>query len=316
MIGHHPRKVGSRGGFTLLEVLLASAIGVMLLAGLYVAVDVQLHQMHLARRTGELSVLADQLLSKIARDLSGQLAPVLPAATASSSTAGGSTSSSGSSTSGTSGSGSTSGSTGTSSGGASSSSTATTGTVITFNNGILGDNADLIITSSRVPQENLKPEVLNTGNQIYGTSDVSRVMYWMAGGDAGLARFELKTVTDPNQLAYCALPPAVPDETSYIIAPEVKSIQFQYFDGANWNDSWDGSQPSQLTNSDGVTPQGPPVAIAIVIGIQTDSPEQPKTTAADTALGGGAGMKMYRRVIAIPTTNGITITPATAPGGQ
>ena len=287
-ISRSPRR---RAGFTLLEVLLSSAIGVMLLGGLYVAVEVQYRQIHAGQQAGKLATLASRLLSNISRELTGQLAPTLST----------STTNAGSS------------STGAAAAGAA---TTTASNVVTFNNGVLGDQQTLIITSSRVPRETLKPEILNSGTQIYGTSDVRRVMYWIAQGDGGLARFELKTVTDPTQLGYFALPPAVPDEATYIIAPEVKSIQFSYFDGTTWNDSWDGSQPSQATNTDGVTAQGPPLAIAVVIGIQTDESSPQNSSGANTTLGGNANLKMYRRVIALPTANGLTITPAASTTGQ
>ena len=244
MVRRLARSSNRRGGFTLLEVLLSSAIGVLLLGGLYVAVEVQYRQIHAGQQAGKQATLASRLLSKIASDIAGELCPTLPTPATSSSTT---------------------------TNGAAAAGAATPATnVVVINNGVLGDQQDLILTGSRMPSETLKPDILSTGTPIYGTSDVHRVMYWVAQGDGGLARFELKTVTDPNQSAYCVLPPAVPDEASYIIAPEVKSIQFSYFDGTSWNDTWDGSQPSQLANSDGVTPQGPPLAIAVVIGIQTD----------------------------------------------
>jgi prepilin-type N-terminal cleavage/methylation domain-containing protein len=299
MVRRASRSTKQRGGFTLLEVLLSSAIGVMLLGGLYVAVEVQYRQIHAGQQAGKQATLAARLLSNIARDISGELAPTLSTSVTNAG-------------SGSSASGSGAGSTAS----GSSTATATASNVVQFNNGVLGDAQTLIITSSRVPKETLRPEILNSGTQIYGTSDVRRIMYWIAQGDGGLARFELKTVTDPTQLAYCALPPAVPDEANYIVAPEVKSIQFTYFDGTNWNDTWDGSQPSQLANSDGVTPQGPPLAIAVVIGIQTDENDPQNSSAANTNLGGNANLKMYRRVIAIPTANGLTITPAASTTGQ
>ncbi len=293
MVRRQSRSSNRRGGFTLLEVLLSSAIGVLLLGGLYVAVEVQYRQIHAGQQAGKQATLASRLLSNIARDIAGELAPTLPTPTTSTSTS--------SSTSTT---------------GASTGSTTPAANAVVINNGVLGDQQTLILTGSRMPTETLKPEILSTGTPIYGTSDVHRVMYWVAQGDGGLARFELKTITDPNQSAYCALPPAVPDEASYIIAPEVKSIQWSYFDGTTWNDTWDGSQPSQLANSDGVTPQGPPLAIAVVIGIQTDDNDPQNSSPANTSLGGSANLKMYRRVIAIPTANGLTITPAGSPTGQ
>jgi hypothetical protein len=185
-----------------------------------------------------------------------------------------------------------------------------------FNTGIQGDTQDLIITSNRVPRENLSVDAMINGNQTYGTSDLRKVMYWLpGGGDSGLARYEMKTATSTDEAGYCVLPPAVPDEMSHIFAPEIKSIQFSYFDGTNWQDSWDSTTPSTATNTDNVTAQGPPVAIAIVIGIQSDDPDQQDSTS-KSSLGGGNGIKMYRRVIAIPTANGATITAAPAPTGQ
>lgn len=298
MIRRSVENVRARQGFTLLEVLLASAIGVMLLAGLYVAVDVQLRQMHTGRRANEQNSLARGILSKMAQDIIAEFPPTLSTVVTNS---GGSTTDA----SGSSGAASTTGST-----------TTTATNVVQFNIGVLGDSQTLILCSSRVPTENLKAEILINGDQVVGTSDLHRVMYWMASNDLGLARFEMKSVTSPDQIAYFALPAAVPDEPSYVIAEEIKSVQFSYFDGTNWQDSWDGSQPSTAANSDGVTPQGPPVAIAIVIGVQTDDPEQQNDKPSASSLGGGNGLKMYRRVVAIPTANGPTITPAGSTTGQ
>src|SRR5258707_15893236 len=109
----------ARAGFTLLEVLLASAIGVMLLGGLYVAVDVQLRQMHTGRRANEQTSLARNVLAKMAQDISGQLAPTLSTVVTNS----GSTSGTSSSTTGA-------------SSGTTSSSTATAANVIQFNIGV------------------------------------------------------------------------------------------------------------------------------------------------------------------------------------
>src|SRR5262249_17299391 len=88
------------------------------------------------------------------------------------------------------------------------------------------------------------------------------------------------------------------DEASHVIAPEVKSLQFRYFDGSNWQDSWDGTQPGP----DGVTPQGPPRAIELTIGFGT--PDNPD-----------AALKTVRHVIAIPPANR-SATPAPGPRAQ
>jgi hypothetical protein len=78
-----------------------------------------------------------------------------------------------------------------------------------------------------------------------------------------------------------------------VLAPEVKSVQFQYFDGTDWQDSWDCT----TSGDDGVTPIGPPQAIAVVveIAVPQDGPkgEEPPT-------------KRYRHVVACVTANGTT----------
>src|SRR5262249_50551375 len=146
---------------------------------------------------------------------------------------------------------------------------------------------------SRVPREvwasTDNPEIV---------SDLRRVSYWViSGGDQplGLARMEIKPVTSDD--AQALVPPDVPDEQSYLIAEEVKSLTFSYFDGTSWQDTWDGTQPG----ADGVTPMGPPNAIAIVLGISRPGEKNPDP----------ANLKYYRHVIAIPTANGTmqTISP-------
>src|SRR5438105_10290523 len=73
------REARQRRAFTLLEVLLATAIGVLLLAGLYVAVDIQLRHAQIARDVVEESTLARALFARISSDIGQNLGPVLPA---------------------------------------------------------------------------------------------------------------------------------------------------------------------------------------------------------------------------------------------
>jgi hypothetical protein len=96
-----------------------------------------------------------------------------------------------------------------------------------------------------------------------------------------------------------AVPPGIPDEESMVIAEEVKSLSFSYFDGTNWLDTWDGTQPGP----DGSTPVGPPLAIAVTLGIAPPGVEG--STQADQ------GLKLYRHVVPLVTANGIS-QPATS----
>jgi hypothetical protein len=151
-----------------------------------------------------------------------------------------------------------------------------------INLGVQGDNGRLILNVSRLPRD--------VGDGTDGqppACDLRRITYWLCTSDpVGLCRQEFKPVTSDD--ANTVLPPDIPDEPSYVLADEVKSLQFQYFDGTAWQDTWDGT----ALGADGVTPQGPPQAIAITIDVETP----------------GQTRKSYRHVVAIPTANGLTQT--------
>jgi hypothetical protein len=120
-------------------------------------------------------------------------------------------------------------------------------------------------------------------------SDLRRVSYWLLGGadnPAGLARQEVPVVTSDDALQN--LPPGIDNESSFLIADEVRSLIFQYFDGTNWQDNWDSTTPG----ADGVTPIGSPRAVAVTVGV-----------ARPGAIG---AVKIYRHVIAISSANGTT----------
>jgi hypothetical protein len=287
-----------RPAYTLLEVLLAAAIAVLLLAALYAAVDMQLRHAESGRAVVQQSLLARGVLNRIADDITSSVGPTDPSryrtsggkgsggtpgsGQSGSGTGTGSTSPSGSSGSGTSGSGASSGS---------------SGTVSTSGNStppspffLQGDSGSLTIYTSRVPREVLiSPEMAALTNAPPVASDLRRICYWLAGdGTLGLARQELLMVTsDDAQQA----PTDVGDEASWVMASEVQSLTLSYWDGTNWQESWDGNTPG----SDGVTPIGPPIAVAVVIGMVP-----PGTS----SMAGSPQLKVYRHVVEIPTANG------------
>ncbi len=298
--------VDNRVAFTLLEVLLATAIGVVLMAALYTAMSVQLRQARAARDIVEQGNLVRALMARIGTDINANVGPmniVADAATAGPSTT--SSSSSNSSSSGgttspaTSSSSNSSSNTGTS-GNTNNTSTSnsgqgsTPGNQVTFNLGVQGDATHLNLYVSRVPREAMaafdaNPDPTNTT----GFSDLRRISYWLVDG-VGLARQEFLQVTSDDE--FNLVPPNVPNEASYVIAEEVKSVTFSYFDGQAWQDTWDGTE----VGSDLQTPIGPPVAIAITLGL---------------ALPGSPDVKNYRHVVYIPAANGIGMTPAQAGTG-
>src|SRR3989442_944271 len=92
-----------RKGFTLLEVLLAAAIGVLPMAALYIAMQVQLDHAQAGRDAVEQSLLVRALLRRMSNDIAPSLGPALPnTASGATSGAGGSSSPSGSNSTGSS----------------------------------------------------------------------------------------------------------------------------------------------------------------------------------------------------------------------
>jgi type II secretory pathway pseudopilin PulG len=329
------RKVGRsrRGAYTLLEVLLAMAIAVLLLAGLYTAMSVQLHHAEAGREVVTQATLARSLLSRIRQDIAG--ATNLPDASryrlqnsgGGQSGGGGASGQAGASggtgatgaagttgatgATGAAGTGGATGAsgTGTGTGGASSAGgsgsgsgssatagllTAADGSMVNWVYGIQGDSANLNLFISKLPRELMSPSVLLNGTQPDGSpatpvSDLRRVSYWMADASNGLARQEVKVETAQD---IAAMAPNVSDDGTGTIkfTPEVRGITFSYFDGTNWNDTWD----STTLGADGITPIGPPRAVAVTIEV------------AQTTPGGGERVKSYRHVVFIPSANGST----------
>lgn len=296
-----------RAAFTLLEVLLATAIGAVLMAALYTAMSVQLRQARAARDIVEQGNLVRALMARIGNDISTNLGPMnivadaasnLAAASssnaASSSSSGGTSNTSGNSTTNTTGNNTGTGGNTNSSNGSANPQTPTPGNQAIFNLGVQGDATHLTLYSSRVPREAIQtfdanPDPTNTT----GFSDLRRISYWLVDG-GGLARQEFLQVTSDD--AINLVPPNIPNEAGYVIAEEVKSVTFSYFDGQAWQDTWDGTE----VGSDLQTPIGPPVAIAITLGL---------------VLPGSPDVKNYRHVVYIPAANGVGMTPAQAGTG-
>jgi hypothetical protein len=276
-----------RSAFTLLEVLLAAAIGVMLLGALYVAMDLQLSHARAGREKVEASTLARSLFERMSTEISLSLGPVALKTTSSSSPS--NSAASATSTSGATGtaanSSSTSASTSTT---PTTTSTATTSTsTVTFNQGLQGDNGQLTVYLSRWPREAMVPSSDPNSANLPVVSDLRRVTWWMS--DKGLARQEIRIATSDDALN--ALAPDLNDTFSKVVAGEVKSLTFQYWDGTTWQDSWDGTQPG----ADGTSPMGPPQAISIVMDIAMPNTEE----------GGELPTKRYRHVVVLQTANGL-----------
>jgi hypothetical protein len=81
----------------------------------------------------------------------------------------------------------------------------------------------------------------------------------------------------------------VSDPGSHVIAPEVTKFSLEYFDGSEWQTSWDGTE----LDFNSSLPMGPPALIAINITISTPT--------------GRSGEKMketsFRQVVAVQSAN-------------
>lgn len=293
-----------RSGFTLLEVLLAAAIGAVLMGALYAALNMQVRFSQAGRDQIEHALLVRSLLNRIASEIRLSLAPTIPLPTSTASSSGGGASSGGASAAGgASGAASTGGASGMSgsssstsgaSGGAST--TGAASSAVQFNLGVQGQSNQITLFISRLATD-VDP---TADNPVLGC-DLRRIDFWLANDgtqNRGLCRNEFRPITSDDALNY--VPPPMPEDTNLIIAEEVRSLQFQYWDGTQWQDTWDGTAPG----ADGVTPQGPPVAIKITLGVLppgTDPNQQ-----------GTPELKSYVHVVALPTANGTSAPPAAA----
>src|SRR5262245_57484780 len=68
----------TRGGYTLLELMLAMAIALIILAALYVAIDTMFREMDEGRTRVQQSTLARALFQRMTADLKPSLGPVAP----------------------------------------------------------------------------------------------------------------------------------------------------------------------------------------------------------------------------------------------
>jgi prepilin-type N-terminal cleavage/methylation domain-containing protein len=306
-------QLSKRSGFTLLEVLLASMIAVLLFGGLYVAMDVELRQANEGREAIERSTVSRAIINRIAMDLAPSLTPprASPQPTGASST-----STSTSTTGATSSSSAASGSAASSASSSSSSTTAnnspptsvssTPSTPIPLAGGVIGYTDSIIIFTSRVPDPNYVPA--NSTDPV--PSDIRRISYWLGSTNGGLCRQEIPWFSnDTFQMANSITYETGKTDDDYMIAPEVDSLQFEFFDintvptgsDGDWASQWDGTQPGP----DGVTPYGPPTAIRITFSLKlTDGNGKTET-------------KMYQHVIPLLTANGPnTAASGTATTGQ
>ncbi len=254
-----------RSGFTLLELILALALSVILLALLGTAIQVYLRGSNSARESVEEAALARNLLQMIATDLRGtvrinsvdtstveQLAGVSGAASAASAAGGG-------------------GAGGTSTANEANEEDQNATADPPLQPGLIGDRYTLQVDVSRLPridqyQTGAEGELSQVAE---APSDIKTITYYVRGGNVS----ELVTTTsgatdNANGLARRSVDRAVSlwalenggsdvlAAREDFLASEVTEMIFRYYDGTEWADEWDSELRGDL-----------PVAVEITLAI-------------------------------------------------
>jgi prepilin-type N-terminal cleavage/methylation domain-containing protein len=301
-----------RGGFTLLEVLVALTLAGLLIGAVYSGLSLYWRYSTAGQVEVEQAQLARALLRRIELDVRGVMyAPPAPASSSSSSSQGTSSGSSGPSGS----TGNTSGATGTSpasvgsgtassgaaggsSGSGSDSSTSTTTTspddaYAMATTGLYGNATTLLLNVSRPMREQKATSLALAGNQQTRISDLATVVYSLSGSGTGslqgaasapgLARLESDRLAF-NMADQQSNTAAMASQTE-ILASEVIALRFQYYDGFMWRADWDSNLFGGL-----------PKAVDVEVGLRpvaSGSRAQRQSVSA-------AVPTMYRLIIAIP----------------
>jgi hypothetical protein len=259
-----------RSAYTLLEIILVTAICILFLGALFVAMDMQLRYVQAGRDVSEQSGLARALLGRMSSDIAHSLTPPAPAFFSSSSLLPSATgAASGSGTAGSS----------------SNSASATSNSKFQFDFGLQGERSKLTLYSCGLP-----PEIDPQRNELGG--DLRFITYWIAQSDqapSGLARLELMRVT--SDVAGQLPAPGSAEEAACVIAEEVKSLEFRYLDKKGWNTTWDGT----ATGADLLTLVGPPRAVEISLSMTMPIEYGRVNTKPD--------LRVFRHVVAVPTAS-------------
>ena len=344
------QRVRRRQGFTLLEILLALFLGATLLAAVAAAIRMQLQSTDVGRTSVEEAQIARATLNLIAedlrnavyyeqQDLSGAeealknwaasgvtLETLMGMATGgledAASSLDGSTSSSTSSTSST------------TSGGSSEESDDTTllddsSLYVRRTAGVYGDLNNIEIDrfrSPRIDEYDSEYYALQTGESVVHLTDLRTRSYFLqqessitarttdaVTSTSGLARGDMDRASMAFSAADGLMYPT--QNQAVILAPEVKLLEFRYFDGTDWYEEWDTSTRKAL-----------PVAVEIQIGVQTSDKELGEEVDVRRSLledRPEVEYLVYRRVVWIPlgepstpTTDGATSSTTGSESGS
>jgi hypothetical protein len=309
-----------RSAFTLIEVILAVGLSLLLVLAIASAVDLYRRMTTAAQDDLSEMRLVRAVFNKLEHDIRSVVPPQPIGTGTTTTTTSGSGSTSGSSAGGggsSSGSGSSSSSASSSSSSSSSSSTTTDAFQYIYSRalfGLYGDGDSLVLdtlTPHRLPLvaqasgSSGSPSNSDASNLIGVHGDMKVITYFVLGEGtssilptsagsgqltpegkvmtSGLARLE----GDRTEIGYAMEMSSTSSLSARIIAPEVQSIAFRYFDGSNWLTSWSAATTQVL-----------PTAVEIVITVGGTSDPY----AARTQAGLEQPPRTYRHVVAITTS--------------
>ncbi|MBM4002218.1 MAG: hypothetical protein FJ295_02885 [Planctomycetes bacterium] len=320
-----------RGGMSLLELLLALALTVVLMAAISLAIHINLKGLDARRAELEESQLARAVLRMIADDLRGSVQYEVVDFSSVEQMASGMTGNAGAlmeAVGGLAGAGSTS----------ASSNSLTSGPTENTQNiaesqappdtpGLYGNESEIQIDVSRLPRVDEYSEFTTPEGAIKMPSDLKTVAYYVRqysldgvsspqddvtpglnNQGVGLVRREL-----PRAISQYAIANGTSDfllQGGDLIAPEVVGMTFRYFSGEEWLSQWDSQQM-----------QGLPIAVEIVLMVRSAHAEKTAARASGGLLESTAGTTgtlaaplVYRLVVRIPAAQLGRVPPSTDSG--
>lgn len=278
----------SRTGFTLIELLLSVAICMVLLGGLYLAVDIQVKTTRTGREVVDEAMVARSVLDLIARDIETTITLNNPLrfrkgnANFSSNTTTEEASSSEPESGESGGTGSTESADSTSAG----TEESLAGSVY-LPPGVVGFPDALNLYSQKAP---LAAGPGNNPGGPGGHGNLRRVCYYMARvgtPEEALVRYEVSQPLSQEGLNTGLMPQ---DDLAPVVAEEVRAVRFLYHSGpgGSWAEQWD----SRSMDYDDLTPIGPPRAVRVEVDI-----EMPARAGFEPVS------RTYSRVVVIPGGN-------------
>lgn len=273
-----------RTGLTLVEMMLSIGLGLMLIGGIYSAIDQSARQFSLGKKEAERLQIARALFRRIELDLRATM--FSPESAVSESSSSSSTSTSGSSSSSDS----------------STTISSSTEDAWTGSLGIRGSATELWIDLSQMSRQ-LEFVPVNEAT-VTVASDLKTVAYFLTSADTPVENAEqspLKRV-DPDGVGLArsqgersALRTLNSNSTEgtlpgpiAVLAPEINQLAFRYFDGLTWYEEWDSSTTGSL-----------PRAVEVTLGFE--APPEAKGYLASSSV--SSATNTFRMVISIPVSD-------------